>query len=155
MCLRMNKVRSWLLILAGIAFVLDPVLIGFVNAVEVTLPSGEVLELSDTQVENIKSQPGVFYSPEHPETLAGQTVVELPSELGGGVLYGTPAALAQAITMAGAAVGATEETVGGPAITPKVVGVVAGIAAAVGLAAAAFAGGGGGGDGGGRTTTNH
>ena len=154
MCLRMNKVRSWLLILAGIAFVLDPVLIGFVNAVEVTLPSGEVLELSDTQLENIKSQPGVFYSPEHPETLAGQTVVELPSELGGGVLYGTPAALAQAITMAGAAVGATEETVGGPAITTKVVGVVAGLAAAVGLAAAAFAGGGGG-DGGGRTTTNH
>jgi len=154
MCLRMNKVRSWLLILAGIAFVLDPVLIGFVNATEVTLPSGEVLELSDTQLENIKSQPGVFYSPEHPETLAGQTVVELPSELGGGFLYGTPAALAQAITQAGAAVGATEETVRGPAITAKVVGVVAGIAAAVGLAAAALAGGGGG-DGGGRTTTNH
>jgi len=41
MGLRMNKVRSWLLILAGIAFVLDPVLIGFVNATEVTLPSGD------------------------------------------------------------------------------------------------------------------
>ncbi len=151
--MRLHRFRALLLLAAAVAFALNPVVLRVAAAVEVTLPSGQVLELSETQLETIRSQPGVFYSPEHPETLAGQTIVEVPTELGGGFIYGTPAALAQAITKAGAAVGATEETVSGPGGTAKLVGIGAAIAAAVGLVAAALAGGGGGGGGG--TTSNH
>jgi hypothetical protein len=141
------------LILAMVTFVLNPVLAG---AAPVTLPSGKVIELSQGQVATIKSQPGVFFSTAAPETLANQAVVGLPQELGGGFLYGTPEALAQAFTTAGAAVGPPAEAfaAGGGLSTAAKIGIAVGAAAVIGGVAAAIAGGGGG-SGGGTTTTAH
>ena len=151
--MRRGTMSKVLLILAMATFVLNPVLAG---AAPVTLPSGKVIELSQGQVASIKSQPGVFFSTGAPETLANQAVVGLPNELGGGFLYGTPEALAQAFTTAGAAVGPPAEAfvVGGGLSTAAKVGIAVGAAALIGVGAAALAGGGGG-SGGGTTTTAH
>jgi hypothetical protein len=152
--MRRGTMSKVLLILATITFAFNPVLAG---AAPVTLPSGKVIELSQGQVATIKSQPGVFFSTGAPETLTNQAVVGLPKELGGGFLYGTPEALAQAFTTAGAAVGPPAEafaTAGGLSTAAKV-GIAVGAAAVIGVGAAALAGGGGGGGGGGTTTTSH
>jgi len=148
-----RTVSKVFLILAMVTFVLNPVLAG---AAPVTLPSGKVIELSQGQVATIKSQPGVFFSTAAPETLVNQAVVGLPQELGGGFLYGTPEALAQAFTTAGAAVGPPAEAfVAGEGLsTAAKIGIAVGAAAVIGGVAAAIAGGGGG-SGGGTTTTAH
>jgi hypothetical protein len=152
--MRKRTMSKGFLVLAMVTFVLNPVLAG---AAPVTLPSGKVVELSQGQVATIKSQPGVFFSTGAPETLSNQAVVGLPQELGGGFLYGTPEALAQAFATAGAAVGPPAEAfaAGGGLSTAAKVGLIAvGVAAVVGGAAAALSGGGGG-SGGGTTTTAH
>ena len=153
--MRRSTMSKVFLILAMVTFVLNPVLAG---AAPVTLPSGKVVELSQGQVATIKSQSGVFFSTGAPETLVNQAVIGLPKELGGGFLYGTPEALAQAFTTAGAAVGPPAEAfaTGGGLSTATKVGIVAvGVAAVVGVIFAAAGGGGGGGNGGGTTPAHH
>ena len=128
----MRSVNLWLAMVALAGLVMNPFL---VVAKEVALPSGQSIELSQAQVDTMKAQPGVFYSKSVPETLSGQTVVALPGELGGGCIYGTPEALAQAMTNAGATVGATSATVAGATTAAVIAGVtVTGVA--VGVAAA-------------------
>jgi hypothetical protein len=88
------------------------VLLGFVTvlaiapnafAARVKLPSGIVLDLTQKQVEAIKTQPGVFYGAESAEMLSpGDVVVALPDELGGGYLYGRPEHLARGFSSVGA-----------------------------------------------------
>jgi len=76
-------------------------------SVPVRLPSGTVLELNQQQVEAIKGQRGVFFGAEAADMFGpGDVVVSLPTELGGGYIYGRPEHLSQAF----AAVGATEGT---------------------------------------------
>jgi len=151
--MRRGTMSRVLLTLALVTFILNPVLAG---AAPVTLPSGKVIELSEAQVATIKSQPGVVFSTAAPETLTNQAVVGLPKELGGGFLYGTPEALAQAFSTAGATVGPPAEAfaTGGGLSTAAKVGIAVGAAAVIGGVAAAIAGGGGG-SGGGTTTTAH
>ena len=127
----MRSVKLCLAIVALAALVMNPFLAA---AKEVALPSGQSIELTQAQVDTMKAQPGVFYSTSNPETLSGQTVVALPGELGGGCIYGTPEALARAMTNAGATVGATSATVVGTTTATVIAGVtVTGIA--VGTAA--------------------
>ena len=149
---KVSKGKVLWLFAALVAFILNPLLAQVARAVEVKLPSGEVLELSESQLEEIRSHPGVFYSADSPEALAGQAVVELPGELGGGFIYGTPSALAQAITEAGAAVGVTGEAVSAPISQKTLLWILAGTVVVGGAVAAAAAGGGGGGGNGGNTT---
>jgi hypothetical protein len=74
-----------------------------VSAAPVKLPSGIVLDLTQKQVEELKTQPGVFYGAESAEMLSpGDVVVSLPDELGGGYLYGRPEHLARAFSSVGA-----------------------------------------------------
>ena len=135
----MRSVKLCLAMVALAAFVMNPFLVA---AKDVALPSGQVIELNQSQVDTMKAQPGVFYSKSTPETQSGQAVVTLPGELGGGHLYGTPEALAQAMNKAGATVGATSSTV----VSATVGGVIAGVTvtgiAVAGAAALASAGGG-------------
>jgi hypothetical protein len=122
------------------AFVMNPFLVA---AKDVALPSGQVIELNQAQVDTMKGQAGVFYSKSTPETHSGQAVVTLPGELGGGHLYGTPEALAQAMTNAGATVGATSSTVVGATAAAVIAGATVATVAVVGIGAFASAGGGG------------
>jgi hypothetical protein len=149
-----KTVRVLVFALAVTVFVIHPAL---VNAAPVTLPSGQVVELTKQQVETIKSQPGVFFGEQRAEMLGpGEVVVPLPAELGGGVIYGLPDALAQAFATAGAAVGPPAEAfaVSQGLSTGAKIGIGAAVAAAV-IGAAALALSGGGGGAGGGTTTNH
>jgi hypothetical protein len=146
--MRGKTARLVLFTVAVTAFVIHPAL---VNAAPVTLPSGKVVELTKQQVETIKSQPGVFFGAKRADMLGpGEVVVALPAELGGGVIYGRPEALAQAFATAGAAVGppaqafAAEEGLS----TGAKIGIGVAGAALIGLIAAAFGGAGGGGGGG-------
>ena len=130
----MRSVQLCLAMVALVVFIMNPILVGIVAAKTVGLPSGHTIELTQAQVDTMRQQPGVFYSKSIPETLSGQTVVALPGELGGGCIYGDPEALAQAMTNAGAAVGATSATVVGTTTAAVIAGVtVTGIA--VGTAA--------------------
>jgi len=89
--------------LAMIGLVMYPLFFGSALAAPVTLPSGVAIELSREQVESIKAQPGVSFSPEPIKKLStGQVSVALPDELGGGQVHGTPGALAKAFAHAGA-----------------------------------------------------
>jgi hypothetical protein len=148
-----EPLRVLLFTLAVAAFVIHPTL---VHAAPVTLPSGKVVELTKQQVETIMSQPGVFFGAQRADMLGpGEAVIALPAELGGGFIYGTPEALAQAFTTAGAAVGPPAEAfaVSGGLSTAAKIGIGVGVAALIGVIAAAFSGGGGGNGGG--TTSNH
>ena len=80
-------------------------------SVPVRLPSGIVLELNQQQVEAIKGQLGVFFGAEAANMFGpGDVVVSLPTELGGGYIYGKPEHLAQAFATVGATEGTTEAT---------------------------------------------
>jgi hypothetical protein len=97
-CLRLEML---LLVLVGLLAVLAIPRNG--SAAPVKLPSGIVLDLSQEQVENIKSQPGVFYGAERADMLSpGDVVVSLPDELGGGYIYGRPEHLAKGFASVGA-----------------------------------------------------
>jgi hypothetical protein len=80
----------------------------------VTLPSGEIIELNQDQLERIKAQPGIFYVQHAKETiipnkLTDRTVVDIPDTLGGGFLICT----SQDIDYAFAEV-STQNTTNGP-----------------------------------------
>ena len=136
----MRIIKLCLAMLALVVFIMNPVLVGIAAAKTVGLPSGHTIELTQAQVDTMKAQPGVFYSTSNPDTLSGQTVVALPGELGGGYVYGTPEALAQAMTNAGATVGATSATVVGATTAAVIAGVtVTGVAVGVAATAASAA----------------
>jgi hypothetical protein len=95
------KLDMLLLVLAGLMAVLA--IASYVVAAPVKLPSGIVLDLSQEQVDGIKSQPGIFYGAEKADMLSpGDVVVSLPDELGGGYLYGRPEHLAKGFSSVGA-----------------------------------------------------
>ena len=140
-----------------------------------TLANGTQISMTQAQLAEVLSQPGVSFSTTAAITEA-QMAVPLPAGLGGGYVVAEPAALAAAMnsvgvssglmatSFAGATVGAGTITVGAAAGAAMTAGVGAGTiavgaaaaAAAVGGGAAAFgSGGGGGGGGGGGTTTAH
>jgi len=77
----------------------------------VRLPSGIVLELSQQQVEAIKEKRGVFFGAEAADMFGpGDVIVSLPTELGGGYIYGRPEHLSQAFASVRATEGTTEAT---------------------------------------------
>ena len=80
-------------------------------SVPVRLPSGIMLELNQQQVEAIKGQRGVFFGAEAADMFGpGDVVVSLPTELGGGYIYGRPEHLSQAFAKVGVTEGTTEAT---------------------------------------------
>jgi len=109
--MRIKRLRVYMLGIALVAFVLNPFFPGFVAAAPVSLPSGMVLGVSQQQVDDIKRQPGVFYGADAADMLGpGEVVVALPSELGGGYIYGKPEHLSQAFAAAGVTKGNTTAT---------------------------------------------
>lgn len=77
----------------------------------VRLPSGIVLELNEQQVEAIKEKRGVFFGAEAADMFGpGDVVVSLPTELGGGYIYGRPEHLSQAFASVRAIDGTAEAT---------------------------------------------
>jgi hypothetical protein len=139
-----------------------------------TLANGTQISMTQAQLAELITQPGISFSTTAVVTEA-QMAVPLPASLGGGYVVAEPAALAAAMnsvgvssglmatSFAGATVGAGTITVGAAAGAAMTAGVGAGTiavgavaaAAAVGGGAAAFGSGGGGGGGGGATTTTH
>lgn len=72
-------------------------------AVKVTVHGGQKIKLDKQQVELLKKQPGIYYLKLPPEKLLEHyTLVELPDELGGGVLIATTAHLAAGLEAVGA-----------------------------------------------------
>ena len=72
-------------------------------AVYVTVPGRQKVNLDKEQVELLKKQPGVYYLKLPPEKLLeNYTLIELPSELGGGFLIATAAQLAAGLEAIGA-----------------------------------------------------
>lgn len=138
-----------------------------------TLANGTQISMTQAQLAELVSQPGVSFSTTAVVTEA-QMAVPLPAGLGGGYVVAEPAVLATAMnsvgvssglmatSFAGATVGAGTITVGAAAGAAMAAGVGAGTiavgavaaAAAIGGGAAAFGSGGGGGGGGGTTTAH-
>lgn len=138
-----------------------------------TLANGTQISMTQAQLAELVSQPGISFSTTAVVTEA-QMAVPLPAGLGGGYVVAEPAVLATAMnsvgvssglmatSFAGATVGAGTITVGAAAGAAMTAGVGAGTiavgavaaAAAVGGGAAAFGSGGGGGGGGGTTTAH-
>lgn len=89
----------------------DEVTVSVGPSAPVRLPSGIMLELNQQQVEAIKGQRGVFFGSEAADMFGpGDVVVSLPTELGGGYIYGKPEHLSQAFAKVGATAGSTEAT---------------------------------------------
>lgn len=108
------RIKSFLVVVAVWAFVLSPLLRGVAQAVPVRLPSGRVVDITQAQLEALKTQPGIQVVQTIPEKLAANAiVVPLPAELGGGYIIGTPQAVALALNTVGVTVGATAVTIGG------------------------------------------
>jgi hypothetical protein len=77
----------------------------------VRLPSGMIVTLNQRQLNLIKEQTGVFFGATAADMLSpGEVVVAVPTELGGGYLYGRPEHLAQAFVAARATEGTTPAT---------------------------------------------
>ena len=73
-------------------------------AIPVKLPSGKVIDLTPGQVELLKQSPGVYYFDHRPDKVINErirhwTLIELPQELGGGFIIGTPQNLAQGLEL--------------------------------------------------------
>jgi hypothetical protein len=73
-------------------------------AIPVKLSSGKVIDLTTDQVELLKQSPGVYYFDQRPdkginERIRHWALIELPQELGGGFIVGTPQNLAQGLEM--------------------------------------------------------
>jgi hypothetical protein len=73
-------------------------------AIPVTLPSGKVIDLRPDQVELLKESPGVYYFDHRPDKVINGKIrhwalIELPQELGGGFIIGSPQNLAQGLDM--------------------------------------------------------
>jgi hypothetical protein len=97
--------------IALVEFVLNPFFVELATAVPVTLPSGIVLDLSRQQVDAIREEPGVFYGADAADMLVpGEVVVAVPSELGGGYIYGRPEHLSRAFAASGVTRGTTTAT---------------------------------------------
>ncbi len=100
--MRVSHLRVYMLGIALVEFMLNPFFAGLATAAPVTLPSGMVLDLSQQEVNAIKDEPGVFYGAEAADMLVpGEVVVAVPSELGGGYIYGRPEHLSRAFAASG------------------------------------------------------
>ena len=107
--MKVKPLQFGILLLPFVLSMLEMGLIAFVSAAPVSLPSGVILDLTQEQVETIKTQPGVFYGAESAQMLSpGDVVVTLTDDLGGGYLYGRPEHLAKAFDAAGATQGSAE-----------------------------------------------
>ncbi|MEW6409339.1 MAG: hypothetical protein AB1488_04405 [Nitrospirota bacterium] len=132
------KNRFIIVFLLVAVYLLSPVLQGIADAqaeaaVAVTLPSGEVVQMTDAQLQSFIAQPGITFSATTPTLAAGQIAVEIPATLGGGFVVGTPSAIAAGLNATGIAIGATAATVVGVS-TAAIVGaaaVAAGVIAAI------------------------
>jgi len=72
-------------------------------AVPITLPSGQVMELTPDQLELLKQQPDIHFTLQLPEeATAGSTFIELPEALGGGFIVGSQKQLVAGLIAAGA-----------------------------------------------------
>lgn len=109
--MRVSCLKAGIPVIALVAFVLNPFIVGLLAAAPVSLPSGIVLDLSQQQVDAIKKQPGVFYGANAADMLGpGEVVVTLPDDLGGGYIYGRPEHLSRAFAAAGVTKGTTTAT---------------------------------------------
>ena len=76
-------------------------------AIPVRLPSGKVIDLTANQVEWLKQEHGIYYFENRPQKLSAGNIqhwimIELPAELGGGFLIGTPQNIAHGLATVGA-----------------------------------------------------
>jgi hypothetical protein len=103
----MVKSERWGLVLCVLVGLLITVTCGPAWAIPVRLPSGKVMDLTPDQVELLKQSPGVYYFDHRPDKSINETIrhwalIELPQELGGGFIVGTPQNLAQGLEMSDA-----------------------------------------------------
>ena len=121
----------------------------------ITLPSGKTLQVTDQQLAKIKEQQGVTFSQTKPELQAGQVMMPVSAELGGGYLVaGSTAAVATALNAVGVTVGLTAAAVGAGITAGAAVGITLGVAAgAAAIGAAASSGSSG--EGSSKTPTHH
>ena len=109
--MRVSRLMVCMLAIALVDFVLNPFFVGLATAAPVTLPSGIVLDLSQQQVDAIIEEAGVFYGADAADMLVpGEVVVAMPSELGGGYIYGRPEHLSRAFAASGVTRGTTTAT---------------------------------------------
>lgn len=102
------RIKSFFVIVAIWAFVVSPLLRGIAFGALVRLPSGKFVDITQTELEALKAQPGIQITPTIPEIIEPDAiVVALPAELGGGYIIGTPEAIAAAFNAVGITVGAT------------------------------------------------
>ncbi len=81
---------------------------GAEEAAKIKLPSGKVYKVTKVQIESLKNQPGIRFSQSLPTAVEkGVMAVQVPTELGGGYILGTPSAIASAFNAAGITVGLT------------------------------------------------
>lgn len=76
-------------------------------AAPASLSTGQIFDLNSEQLAALKQQPGICFVPYAPEKiiksrLANHVSLQLPSEMGGGFLLGTPAHMAAALASVGA-----------------------------------------------------
>lgn len=124
--------------IALIGLVVNPVLVSAQAAEEaaIKLPSGKSYKVTRTQVESLKTQPGIQFSETLPAEIAkGNVAVAIPEELGGGYLIGTSQAIAVAFNTVGITVGLTAAAISGMDIgigvtLASVIGAIAGALAA-------------------------
>ncbi len=111
---------------------------------EVTLPSGNIVKMTKSQLEELITKPGIGFANVTPSTglPEDQIAIPLPPELGGGYLLGTPEAIADGMNAVNITVGATAEfVVKSGTRTNTILIILAGIG---GLLALILGGGGGG-----------
>ena len=90
--------RSVSMIIILIVFISTPAM-----AVSITLPSGQVMELTPDQPELLKQQPDIHFTLQLPEgAMAGSTFIELPDALGGGFIVGSQRQLVAGLIAIGA-----------------------------------------------------
>jgi opacity protein-like surface antigen len=90
--------RSVAMIILLIVFISAPAM-----AVPITLPSGQVMDLTPDQLELLKQQPDIHFTLQLPEeAMVGSTFIELPDALGGGFIVGNQKQLVAGLIAAGA-----------------------------------------------------
>lgn len=121
---------------------------------EVTLPSGKVVKMTKSQLEELITKPGMGFANVAPSPALpkDQIAIPLPSELGGGYIIGTPEAIAKGMNAVNITVGATADFV---VKSDRRTATILIVLAVVGGIAAFALGSGGGGGGGGAAPPSH
>lgn len=111
---------------------------------ELALPSGNTVELTQQQLGELITKPGIGFANVTPSTALpeDQIAIPLPSELGGGYLLGTPEAIADAMNAVNITVGATADFVAEEGVKTRTILII--LAVAGGALALVLGGGGGG-----------